>query len=458
MTYFIVLTILLIGVFVVMVIMFKSFNLSGKLKKAEQYLTEGKINESSEIVREILGRQKDNVQARYLRAEILMQEKQYLMAIAEFNGLLNIPDMKLYISEIDVHNNLAEMYNATNNFKKELEEYRFILTLKPEDIKANFRLGLALYNQKNYKDAKGPLSRVIQLDPQYTDVFMPLGITLYHLGEFDNAESWLSKALTSAQNNHEAMFYLGLIFKQKKIYDSAISMFNQAKTSSDFSLSSIMQISEIYSEQKQYDRVIETLEQAQNNINDARADAWALRYLLAECYEQKGMIREAVKQWEMILKHTTDYRDTKSSLDNYKKIMRSNQLVDMFSLTIEKLQPYISDIILGFNFNIISQEQLSTNEYKYKAYNIKRTNDPPTVIIFDRTTKEINENNLSQLESFMSKEKCKNGMYLTTGSFSMKAKAVAPQKQIELYDGEYLSKAIERINIRSTLNIKKTNA
>lgn len=442
--------ILFLCVLVITAVMFRSSNLSGKLKKAKQLLDEGQLSESSKLVRGVLDKQKDNVQARYLRAQILMQEKQYLMAISELNGLLNMPDLKQFISETEIHYNLAEMYNATGNFKKEIEEYRIILIFKPDDIKANLRLGLALYSRKDYKGAKIHLMKTAQGEPKQPLSFLPLGVSLLKLKEYENAEEWLLKALEIDNENIEAKFHLGSLFKNKKAYESAIAMLGQSKNDPKFYLPSLMQIGEMYFEQELYDKAIETLEPALKKTSDPLPESLALRYLLASCYESSGMLREAINQWEIIFKNDSDYRDTKKNLDNYKNIMRNEQLMEMFSMTMEELQPYIADILLGFNYNIISQGHVSANEYKYKAYNMKRISAPPTVIVFDRTTREIDDTQLNKVEAIMESEKCKNGIYMTTGSFSLKVRSLAPTKQIELYDGIFLSKAIEKMKTKNT--------
>ena len=69
-------------------------------------------------------------------------------------------------------------------------------------------------------------------------------------------------------------------------------------------------------------------------------------------------------------------------------------------------------------------------------------------IYFHRTTREITEDNLTDLQKRMSQEKCKNGIYITTSSFSGRAKAVSQSKLIELYDSEYIKRIIERMHMR----------
>ncbi len=122
--------------------------------------------------------------------------------------------------------------------------------------------------------------------------------------------------------------------------------------------------------------------------------------------------------------------------------------MQFFQTSLEELQPYIRDIIAGLNFNIVSAERLFTNEYLYKTYNIKRINDPPMLVYFNKTTREISEGQIIDFYKRINNEKCKGGIYITTSKFSLRAKSSASSKMIELYEGDFVSRAVEKINAR----------
>ena len=68
-----------IGVFLFL----RAMQYPSKIRKAEEFLDEGETSRASEIVKLILERKKDYVPARYLRAQILVRQKQYLLAISQ---------------------------------------------------------------------------------------------------------------------------------------------------------------------------------------------------------------------------------------------------------------------------------------------------------------------------------------------------------------------------------------
>jgi len=432
-------------------ILINTLRIPSKLKKAEELFKQGKNNESSNIVRAILEKYKDNVKARYIRAQILMKQKQYLLAISELNGILTIPDFKSYVSEPEIHYNLSDMYKATNNFQKEIDEYRIILTFDPEDVEANMRIGMAMYNKHNYPKAKEHLLKTVTNGPQPSPYLSPLGIAMFQTGEYGKSEQYLLKSLENDMNNPEIKFYLGSIYKLQKNYDRAVNMFMQSKEDTRFYVQSLRSLGEIYFDQEQYDEVIEILEPGIDKLNDTTKEGLTYRHLLAESYEIKSRIKDAITQWENINKIDPDFKDAKSRLNTYKNITNSQHMMDLLSLSSDKLQEYINEIISIFNYTIISKDRISVNEYLYKTFNTKRMGDPPVLVFFNRTVSEITEKHLNEFNRQMSSEKCKKGLYITTSSFSIRAQNEAMSKQIELYDGDFVSKTIERIKTKSFL-------
>jgi restriction endonuclease Mrr len=86
----------------------------------------------------------------------------------------------------------------------------------------------------------------------------------------------------------------------------------------------------------------------------------------------------------------------------------------------------------------------------YKAFNIKRMNEPPILINFNRSTREISESQIAEFHNRLANEKSKTGIYITTSKFSAKAKNTAPALSIELLDSDFLLKTIEKIMSKRT--------
>ncbi len=426
----------------------RGFQYPAKIRKAEESLEAGDINAASEIIKKILDKKKDYVPARYLKAMILIKQKQYLMAISELNAILLIPDYGSHIKELDIHYNLAFLYSETKSWQKEIEEYKIILGFNPEDVKANHRLGHALYRQGDYKKVKELLTRAVVLDPNLQDSYLPLGISCFQISDYEKAEQYLLKSLSSAGENVEAHYYLGLIFKMKKDYENALRMFEFARKDRYFFIKCLYKIGEIHFENENYETVIDELEQGLNHLPKNTEESHEYRFLLAEAYEHENKIDEAIHHWEKIASENPDFRSVRIKLDSYREIIENKYMMTLFQSPLEELQTLISEVITGMQYNIIAKEKQTPNEYQYRAYNIKRINDPPLLIYFNRTTREITEGQILDFYKRINDEKCKSGIYITTSKFSLKAKSTAAMKMIELYGSDYISRALEKILAR----------
>lgn len=428
-----------------LLVIIRAHQYPAKVRKAQEYLDNGDIAKASEIVKLVLERKKDYIPARYLRAHILIQQKQYLLAIAELNGILSIPDFDKYVGELDIHYHLADLYHETQQWQKEVEEFRIILQFNPDDINANYRLGIVLYRQHDYTGSKDYLLKAVTLDPALSDIYAPLGICLYNTGEYGTAENFLIKAVETNATNYEAHYYLGMIFKMKKDYTAALEMLGKARNDRRYFDKSQYAIGQLYFDNDAYSKAIEELEKGLPYIKDNTDEGLAYRYLLAECYEMENKIPEAVHHWEKIASINPNYRSTQVKLDDYKSILENKNLKFLFTSTMAELQPLITEIIAQLNYSIVYKKEVSANEYMYKCFSVKRINEPPVLINFIRTTRDITEGQINTFYQRMLEEKCKSGIYITTSKFSINAKSQAANKMIEIMDGRFLQKTMEKI-------------
>ena len=440
---FIILPIALIF-FVIIFMLLRTFQIPSKIKKAEEFIEMGNFTKANEIIKKVFDNKKDYPPAKYLRAQILMKQNQYLLAISELNSILSTPDFSKFIKELEIHYNLAYLYNQTQSWHKEIEEYKMILKFKADDVKANHRIGHALYKQNKFKEVKEYLTKAIVLDPNLTDSYLPLGISCFKISDYENAEQYLTINLRKQGNSTEAQFYLGLIYKSKKDYENAMLLFDKSKTNKKYYIQSLHKIGEIFFELGQYSDAVNTMEKGLKNLKENTEEAYSYRYLLAECYENMNKISEAVHHWDKIHNQNPSYKNTRTKLESYNNIMNNKNIMAIFTSSLEELQPFISNLITSLHYNIISKIKTSQNMYQYKVYNLKRINDPPLLILFHRTTKEISEDQITNFQNAISEEKCKNGIYLTTSKYSLRAKSIASSKMIDLYDSVYINKFMDK--------------
>ena len=442
---------IIIVVIIGILFIFKSAQLPIKIRRAEEYLSNGDYQKAGEILREVLEIKNNYVPARFLRSQVLINQKQYLLAISELNGILSISDYNNFVSEQEIRNKLAELYNETGQWQKEILEYKTILTLEPDNIIANMKIGQVLFKEKEYEDAKKYLTKAIDLDSSQTNCYLPLGISLFFLSEYNKAEQYLNKAIDSSQGEHEAYYYLGLINSVSKNYDVAIRMFENSKNDNRYFIKSLYNLGEIYFNNSIYDKAIEILKTGVYKLNKEDEESIAYRYLLAECYEMDNQLKEALYQWESIAKSKPDYRDTRFKIDEYKAILDNDNLKILFTYSLKDLQRIIIELINMLNYSIISKQELNNNEYLYRAFNSKRVNNPPALIYFHRTTREITVEQINDFYKKLDDRNCNNSIYIATTRFAQKAMNIMVSKNIELIDSIDLTKMVEKIRLRKPI-------
>lgn len=416
-----------------------------KVRKAQEYLDSGDIGRASEIVKLVLERKKEYVPARYIRAQILVKQKQYLLAISELNGILAIPEFTRHVNELEIHKLLADLYRETQQWQKEVEEFKIILQFTPDDVIANHRIGIVLYRQHDYIGAKDYLLKAVTLDPALVDVYAPLGICLFNMTDYEMSEKFLIKGIEANPSQYEAHYYLGVIFKMKKDYPAALDMLAKARNDRRYFGRCQHIIGQMYFDNDDFVRAIEELEKGLSYMKDSTDEGLAYRYLLAECYETENKIQEAVHHWEKIVSVNPNYRNCQMKLDDYKMILDNKNLKFLFTSSMSELQPLVTEIIAQLNYSIVYKKEVSANEYMYKCFNVKRINEPPALINFIRTTRDITEGQINSFYQRMIEEKCKGGLYVTTSKFSINAKSQAGNKVIEIMDARFLQKIMEKI-------------
>ncbi|TAL33906.1 MAG: tetratricopeptide repeat protein [Spirochaetes bacterium] len=416
-----------------------------RIRKAEEFFAQGDTRKAGEIVKKVLDKKPDFVPARYLRARMLILQRQYVMAISELTGILGLSDMRQYVNEVEIHYHLAMLYKETKQFPREVDEYKVILTFNPNDIRANHRIGHVLFKQKNFQSARDHLLRAYSQDASLVDALFPLGASYFNLGDYSSAEQHLLRSLETGTDTIEAQYMLGIIYKSRKDYDTALRMFSNTQVDRRFYIKSLYQVGEIYFERDEYDEAIRRLEPGLSSLQPKTDEALEYRYLLAECYEHGNKIAEALYHWEQINEQNPGYRGIKGKLDDYRGILEDERQRALFTSSLEELQPLITEIIARLNYNVLSKKPVGQHEYQFRAFNVKRMNDPPLLINFNRTTREITEAQLEEFHKRMDEEKCRSGIYITTSRFSIKAKNNATTMLIDLVDTSTLTRLIERI-------------
>jgi tetratricopeptide (TPR) repeat protein len=441
---FYIIAIIIILFFFSIIIYLKFFQINRRLLKAKELMAAEAYDAAGEIIRSILDSEKDNIEARYLRVKLLFRQKQYVLAISELNTVLTSIHFENFVDPLEAYYLLAELNNLTQNWKKEIDAYKMVLTYNPDDTQANYRIGKSYFVHKQYNEAKVPLGKALELNPNLSDIYHDFGVCSFLSGELDVAEAYLLKSLDYIGNHVEGRFYLGNIYVKKNDLEKAIPMLEAAKTSHEFGLKAGYKLGQIYFNQQDYYKAVDEMDEGIRFLKENDDESYAYRYLLAECFEHLNKIDEAIHHWEKITAGNPGYRNVRQKLENYHNVVKNENTAYLFNNSIEEIQPAITEMIGTLNYSIIKKENRNENEYFYKAYNVKRINDSPILIYFNRVAREITEGEIIFFAKLMTSEKCSNGIYISTSKFSLRAKSTAASRSIEVYGIDFVNKVMEK--------------
>jgi len=100
---------------------------------------------------------------------------------------------------------------AVGDWDKVIAQYKKILEIDPENSIANYRMGMILYQRKDYQNAYNYFGKVVNLYPfDYSSLLM-YAWTNYQLGKLREAKILFNKVLLYSPNDSSAKEGLGLI-------------------------------------------------------------------------------------------------------------------------------------------------------------------------------------------------------------------------------------------------------
>jgi tetratricopeptide (TPR) repeat protein len=98
------------------------------------------------------------------------------LSCANQNSLMNAED---------IHKKRADEYYRKGEYEKAKQELLWVLKAAPDDVKANFRLGVIYGNEGSVEKSREAFKKVLSLDPGYSKAYYNLAV-LYTKGDSQN--------------------------------------------------------------------------------------------------------------------------------------------------------------------------------------------------------------------------------------------------------------------------------
>jgi tetratricopeptide (TPR) repeat protein len=445
------LSVLFFGGFVIVLFFIIKRMISPKrISALKNYLKEENYKAAINLAKEIINKDRGNIEVHYYLAEAYYQQSRYDIALAEFKFAEKSGSYDK-IDERKLRERLAELYNKTNEIDEALKEYILLTKKYSDDHEYFFQVG-ELFEQKNMTShAVKYYTEAVNLNPNYIPALLNLGVLLFKLKNFMGAESYLQKAVYKEPENYKGFFYLGMIEKAEANYKNALKYFEKALKDKEYKIKSLMERGIIYIYQKKYDEAIIELDRALKNCEEENNIKMNIRYVLAGCYELNRNITDAIVLWEQIYAIDSKFRDVSTKLLNYQELRVDDRMKDFLTATDVDFIDMCKRIIHSMNLNVSEQEILSRDSIEFlcletdtKWRNVKRR---PKLIHISRASDPIDDSILKAIHDKMREKNIIRGVVITSSVYSKLAYAFVKERPIELIDKNGLQDILKEVSI-----------
>lgn len=144
----------------------------------------------------------------------------------------DIGQYKLMVSrerkDPNAHVDLGWGYYNEGKWGKAMAEYQEALEYDPGNVGAWYNLGLVYNELKNYQQSKECFKKVISLNNRHELAYFTLGQQCSRQGQYDDAIDYLTKASKLSRGSANICYELGLAYEGKGITSEAKLMYQKA--------------------------------------------------------------------------------------------------------------------------------------------------------------------------------------------------------------------------------------
>jgi arylsulfatase A-like enzyme/Tfp pilus assembly protein PilF len=252
------------------------------IKMAQFLVTEEKMEQAENAIRNVLERDPSVLEARYILGNIFSKQEKYEEAIEEYTKALSV-DPEYY----DAIFGIALAYKRSGKAEEAIVGFKRLIDIDPNDTKPYFHLGDIYEVRGELDEAIANLKSALALDPESPVFHNNLGALYLKKKMYTEAETEIRTALSfersvPIQNAH---FNLGLLHEERGEIPLAIQEYKKEQETSPYNYKADYNLGLLYTKLKELDKSIEEFESCIEK-NDRFADAYVF---LAKAYMDTGM-------------------------------------------------------------------------------------------------------------------------------------------------------------------------
>ena len=185
----------------------------------------GRLDAAEKLYRDLVAAEPQHIDGLHLLGVVQMQCGRYHEAVAHIEQAIALTAAK---PVAEFHNNVATGLRALGLMDRAVGHLKTVVTLKPIDAAAHFRVGLVLMESGNHAEAVPYFRNAIALKADYAEAHSNLGAALKHLGKLGEAISAFKSALSLQPRVAAAHYALGVVLKDAGKVTEAVACFEAA--------------------------------------------------------------------------------------------------------------------------------------------------------------------------------------------------------------------------------------
>ncbi|MBN2460806.1 MAG: tetratricopeptide repeat protein [Candidatus Cloacimonetes bacterium] len=203
--------------------------------------------------------------------------------------------------EVDKLLSIAVQHFNSKNYASAEESFLDLLAIDPENLEANFYMGLINYINKNYETSESYYLKALEIDSGNKDVLDYLSQTYLKQGKYDEAIDALSQ-IAENEEDKEIWLKIGDIYIDLEYYEEAEESYQKALEYDPDYIDAHVALGNLFYGQEYYNDAIPYFEFAARALPEEDD----LQKKLAYCYRKTGQLESAIAQYKEIIAEQPD--------------------------------------------------------------------------------------------------------------------------------------------------------
>jgi len=249
-------------------------------------------------------------------AKVYQASQDFDAAVREYNELLKLnPPSPLATL---VHRNIGQIYTRQSQYQEAIFEYQEALRLNPEDEESHLELSDVYMDLRQYPEAVVQLKEALRINPNYVEAYRALGEVYLKQNKTFEALSAYKQALQIRPEDPEALYGLGRVYARQQANSEAIQQYQKVLQIDPKFPGARTNLGLIYYRLGKYEEAISEFIQV---LQDNPEDKWA-HLGIGLIHAKQGRYPEAEAKYTEVLRIDPDFAPAHNHLGEIYTLQR----------------------------------------------------------------------------------------------------------------------------------------